>query len=138
MYKRQALHHRQELLALYVHEATRQGISRHRLDVAAFNRTIGLSRLRQGLIYFFIKGEGFSLHLQDTVFHAHLSSNHYLRRVGILRRAKGCLLYTSNDASPLLLRFGHHDICHDARIVVVEVTNRLISQNEVCLLYTSA
>ena len=26
------------------------------------------------------------------------------------------------DASPLLLRFGHHDICHDARIVVVEVT----------------
>lgn len=36
-----------------------------------------------------------------------------------------------NDASPLLLRFGHHDICHDARIVVVEVTNRLISQNEV-------
>ena len=84
-----ALHHRQELLALYVHEDTRQGISRHRLDVAAFNRTIGLSRLLQGLIYFFIKGEGFSLHLQDTVFHAHLSSNHYLRRVGILRRAKG-------------------------------------------------
>ena len=36
-----------------------------------------------------------------------------------------------DDASPLLLRFGHHDICHDARIVVVEVTDRLISQNEI-------
>lgn len=37
----------------------------------------------------------------------------------------------NDDASPLLLRFGHHDICHDARIVVIEVTDRLISQNEV-------
>ena len=36
-----------------------------------------------------------------------------------------------DDASPLLLRFGHHDISHDAGIVVVEVTDRLISQNEV-------
>ena len=36
-----------------------------------------------------------------------------------------------DDASPLLLRFGHHDISHDARIVVVEVTDRFISQNEV-------
>ena len=84
-----ALHHRQELLALYVHEDTRQGISRQRLDVAALDRTIGLSRLLQSLIYFFIKGEGFSLHLQYTVFHVHLGSNHYLRRVGILRCAKG-------------------------------------------------
>ena len=36
-----------------------------------------------------------------------------------------------DDASPLLLRLLHHDFAHDAGIVVVEVTDRLISKNEI-------
>lgn len=36
-----------------------------------------------------------------------------------------------DDASPLLLRLLHHDFAHDAGVVVVEVTDRLICKNEI-------
>ena len=36
-----------------------------------------------------------------------------------------------DDTCPLLLRLGHHDVCHDARVVVIKVTDRLIGEDEV-------
>ena len=151
-----ALHHRQELIALYVHKDTRQCISRHRLDVAAFNRTIGLSRLLQGLIYFFIKGEGFSLHLQNTVFHVHLGSNHYLRRVGIFRSTKGkwsyellrqrlSLSHHSHRRSDVFQTFKHRRCGNTFVLISLQIFHHLLlelglrigynrSHNEECLI----
>lgn len=36
-----------------------------------------------------------------------------------------------DDASALTARFFHHHICHDAAVVIVEVTDRFIGQQEV-------
>ena len=37
----------------------------------------------------------------------------------------------NDDSRPLLLGFRHHDVCHDTGVVVVEVTDRCISKDEV-------
>ena len=100
-----ALHHRQELLALYVHEDASQSIARHRLDVGSLDRTIGLSRLLQGSVNGFIERESFSVNLQDTVLDVHLGSNHHLGRVGILRCTEG---ERSDELFRQSLSLSHH------------------------------
>lgn len=37
----------------------------------------------------------------------------------------------NDNASPLTLRLGHHDLCHHTAVVAVEVTDRLVGQQEI-------
>ena len=84
-----ALHHRQELFAIYIHEDTRQGIVRHRFHITTLDRTIVLCRLLQRLADGFIKGESLALNLQDAILYLHIGSDDHLRRIGILRSTQG-------------------------------------------------
>ena len=102
-----ALHHRQELFTIYIHEDTCQGIIRHRFHITALDRTIVLCRLLQRLVDGFTKGESLTLNLQDAILYLHIGSDDHLRRIGILRSTQGKWSYKLLRQSLCLSHHSH-------------------------------
>ena len=84
-----ALHHRQELLTIHIHEDTSESIGWHRLDILSLDRAVSFLCLLERIVYILVERESLAVDEEHAVLHTHVGGNDHLRRVGVLRSTEG-------------------------------------------------